>query len=137
MQQTHCQNVLRAYREVLHLIKRLPKAQRGPALEQARREAQDDKGITNAVEASDKLKHLYARIAYLRTATPRRAGDERRVGAGVFVLREGELVKSDARPNSRVADGKISMEEARSYHHKLLKRQHFGRDVGANLKIPF
>lgn len=34
MQQTHCQNVLRAYREVLHLIKRLPKAQRGPALEQ-------------------------------------------------------------------------------------------------------
>lgn len=53
---------------------------------QARREAQDDKGITNAVEASDKLKHLYARIAYLRTATPRRAGDERRVGAGALPI---------------------------------------------------
>jgi hypothetical protein len=28
----------------------------------------------------------------------------------------------------RVADGKISMEEAYSLHHKLLKRQHFGRE---------
>lgn len=28
----------------------------------------------------------------------------------------------------RVADGTISMEEARQRHHQLLKRQHFGRE---------
>ena len=28
----------------------------------------------------------------------------------------------------RVADGKISMEDARHKHHQLLKRQHFGRE---------
>lgn len=28
----------------------------------------------------------------------------------------------------RVADGKISMDEAYRKHHQLLKRQHFGRE---------
>ena len=51
-------------------------------MRQAHRESQADKGTTDAVEASDKLKRLYARIAYLRSATPRRPGDDRRLGAG-------------------------------------------------------
>lgn len=76
-------------------------SRRSQALGQARTEAQADREIQNAVEASDKLKQLYARIAYLRTITPRRPGDGEQLGAGRFVLRDGRLVPSDLRPDSR------------------------------------
>ena len=78
---------------------------------QARQEAQGDSGITNAVEASDKLKQLYARIGYLRTITPRQPGDSSCVAAGTYVLRDGQLVPSMARPESR-------------WQEMLLNRQH-------------
>ena len=38
---------------------------------------------------------------------------------------------------SRVADGTMSMEDARVRHQSLLKRQHFGRDPGPNFRMPF
>ena len=102
MQQiSHRTNVLRAYRQLLQLIKRLPPSQQGKAVAQARSEATSDRNISNAVEASDKLKQLYARIGYLRTITPRRPGDAEHLGAGRYVLRDGQLVPTDARPESR------------------------------------
>ena len=102
MQQvSHRTNVLRAYRQLLQLIKRLPPSQQGKAVTQARSEAANDRNISNAVEASDKLKQLCARIGYLRTITPRQPGDAERLGSGHYVLRDGELVPSDARPESR------------------------------------
>lgn len=102
MQQvSHRTNVLRAYRQLLHLIKRLPAEQQGKALSQARAEAAADRQVASSVEASDKLKQLYTRIGYLRTITPRRPGDADRLGAGRYVLRDGELVPSDLRPDSR------------------------------------
>lgn len=100
-QASHRTNVLRAYRQLLHLVKRLPEVQRTQALGQARAEAQADRDIANAFEASDKLKQLYARISYLKTVTPRQAGDSARLGSGRYVLRDGELVPSDTRPESR------------------------------------
>jgi hypothetical protein len=102
MQQvSHRTNVLRAYRQLLQLIKRLPPLQQGKAVAQARSEAVNDRNISNAVEASDKLKQLYARIGYLRTITPRQPGDAECLGSGHYVLRDGELVPSDVRPESR------------------------------------
>lgn len=102
MQQvSHRTNVLRAYRQLLHLIKRLPPSQQGKALSQARTETATDRDIDNAIEASDKLKKLFARIGYLRTITPRRPGDAERLGSGHYVLRDGELVPSDLTPESR------------------------------------
>lgn len=136
MSLTHSRDVLRAYREVLLLIRRLPPSQRTSALQQARSEAQADKLIKDAAEVLEKIKQMHARISYLRSATPRQAGDGRQLGAGVFVLRDGKLVPSAARPESRVADGKMTMEEARTRNQSLLTRQHFGRDPG-RYEIPF
>lgn len=98
---SHRTNVVRAYRQLLQLIKRLPPSQQGKALSQARSEAAADREIDKAIEASDKLMQLYARIGYLRTITPRRPGDAERLGSGRYVLRNGQLVPSDLRPDSR------------------------------------
>ena len=49
------------------------------------------------MRASDQLKELYARISFLRMATPRIPRDRFfRGGAGSFVLRDGELVPGAA-----------------------------------------
>ena len=58
---------------------------------------QANKGETDPVRASDQLKELYARISFLRMATPRIPRDRFfRGGAGSFVLRDGELVPGAA-----------------------------------------
>ena len=48
-----------------------------------------------------------------------------------FVLRRGELVNTEKihveSKGSRVNDGKLSNEEARSYHERLMKRQYYGK----------
>ena len=161
---------------------------------------QANKAEADPVRASDQLKELYARISFLRMATPRIPRDRFfRGGAGSFVLRDGELVPGSAAKDKRcslalprqvcwaallalscvqqmllwqifcpapspvivvslgqlllvqalgmpelellsllqgelsgvcgrVADGKISMDEAYRKHNQLLKRQHFGRE---------
>ena len=44
------------------------------------------------------------------------------------MVREGELVEDGGESKGkRVADGKISMQEAHEYHNRLMKRQYFGR----------
>ena len=66
-----------------------------------------------------------------RTVTPRRPGDAGERNVGKFVLRDGELVKVDAAEGKgvRAANGyPASLEEAKAMHHRLLKRQHYGRE---------
>ena len=48
-----------------------------------------------------------------------------------FVLRRGELVNTEKihveSKGARVNDGKLSNEEARTYHERLMKRQYYGK----------
>ena len=48
-----------------------------------------------------------------------------------FVLRRGELVNAESinveSKGARVNDGKLSNEEARTYHERLMKRQYYGK----------
>ncbi|KAK9814462.1 hypothetical protein WJX72_006315 [[Myrmecia] bisecta] len=126
--QQHRSNVLRCYRELLYLIKKLPTDRRLAALEEARARTKVNIGETDLGQASEQLKELVAKISFLRISTPRQPGDRRSCLGGTFVLRGGELVPGEAVRASRVADGTISMEEARQRHQTLLRRQHFGRD---------
>ena len=54
-----------------------------------------------AVQASDHLKELYARISFLRMTTPRLPRDRHFRGAGTFIVRDGALVPGEARKESR------------------------------------
>ena len=63
---------------------------------------QANKAEADPVRASDQLKDLYARISFLRMATPRIPRDRFfRGGAGSFVLRDGELVPGAAAKDKR------------------------------------
>lgn len=91
-------DVLRAYRELLILIKRLPKHKINKALDEARETVQARKHETDPQKASDYLKDMVSRISYLRMITPRRQGDRERFkcSSGCYVLRDGELVEGSA-----------------------------------------
>jgi hypothetical protein len=71
----HRANVLRAYRELVDLLKRLPPEQRGPRLQEARAAVRANSGETDALKASDMLRDLVARVSFLRMATPKTARD--------------------------------------------------------------
>lgn len=121
--------VVSAYRELLRLIRRLPEAERQEKLSLASETLRKHRNETNAQKVLDLHKELVARISWLRVVTPRQQGDSQRIGAGRFVFRDGKLVEGqgDAK-GARVADGKVSMNEAWEIHNRLLKRQYFGRD---------
>lgn len=145
-------NVLRAYRELLSLLRRLPREQREAARLEARTAIQSHAREASESARSDQLKLLWARISFLRVVRmkrtvicdclcsfttshavirhqtlPRRPGDRAR-GSGTFVLRGGQLVEEEASTlGVRVAKGVLDMGEARQRHASLLKRQHFGR----------
>ena len=85
--------MLRAYRELLRLVKRLPAAQQGSAWSEARSSLRAHREEGEEAKRLELLKKLVARIGFLRTITPRRPGDGAGVGAGHYVLREGKLVE--------------------------------------------
>lgn len=125
----HRNQVLRAYRELLSLIKRMPESQRSQAWQEARQTMRQHAGEADGARQLDLFKQLAAKISFLRVVTPRKPGEVSAIGTGHYVLRDGKLVEgSGATAGKRVADGTISMEEARQRHHQLLKRQHFGRE---------
>lgn len=126
--------VLRSYRELLTLIKRLAPSAKAEALQNARSSMRQHAAEQDAARASDLHKELVAKIGFLRMTTPRRAGEPSHAGAGTFVLRKGELVQADAERTSRVADGKTSMEDFKHKHHQLMERQYFGRKLPKNFK---
>jgi hypothetical protein len=60
-------NVLRAYRELLSLLRGLPPARREGALSEARAGVRANAGEVDPGAASEQLKTLWARISFLRT----------------------------------------------------------------------
>ncbi|CAK0779791.1 hypothetical protein CVIRNUC_004853 [Coccomyxa viridis] len=122
-------NVLRAYRELLDLAKRLPIDKRNASLEEARKAMRSNQSEVDPVKQTDLLKELVAKVSFLRMTTPKTYRDRRtRHGSVTLVMRDGALVEGQGTSESRVADGTMSMEEARTRNKQLLKRQHFGRD---------
>lgn len=131
MQNEHARNVCRLYRELLILIKRLPKPQIEAAWHQARTEIRLHRNEQDKIKASDLMKLMVSKISYLKSITPRHPGDSTRLrlGSGHWVMRDGKLVEGyGASKGTRMADGTIDMEEARALNHKLLKRQYFGKE---------
>ena len=70
----------------------------------------------------------------LRSREERKSGRKETVLSTTFVLRGGELVPTRGEEGvdveskgSRVNDGKLSNEEARTYHNRLMKRQYYGK----------
>ena len=68
-------NVLRAYRELVDLLKRLPADQAGPRLQEARAALRANSSEADPLKASDMLRDLVARVSFLRMATPKTARD--------------------------------------------------------------
>lgn len=89
----HRAQVLRAYRELLSLIKRLPGEQREAQWADARAAVRRHAGEAGDAERQELLKRLIARISFLRVVTPRRPGEASATGTGHYVLREGRLVE--------------------------------------------
>jgi hypothetical protein len=70
----------------------------------------------------------------LRSREERKSGRKETVLSTTFVLRGGELVPTRGEEGvdveskgSRVNDGKLSNEEAWTYHNRLMKRQYYGK----------
>ena len=89
----HSASVLRAYRELLNLIKRLPTSQRDSAWMEARQAMRQHAAEADGGRQMDLHKLLLAKISFIRTVTPRRPGEVSSIGGGTFVLREGRLVE--------------------------------------------
>ena len=131
----HSRNVCRLYRELLILIKRLPKEKVEGTWNEARREIRLHKDERDKIKASDLMRGMVSKIAYLKSITPRQPGDATRLrlASGHWVLRDGQLVEGHGESKGRrVADGTISSEEAHQLHQKLLKRQYFGQEPPPN-----
>ena len=116
------------YRRLLKLISRLPEPARATECSAARAAFRDNADASGA-DAELLQTKLDDKLRYLRIVTPKRPGDTDDVdeASRVYVLRDGELEQRQGRREKRVADGTMSMSEARERHDRLLRRQHFGR----------
>lgn len=123
-------NVLRSYRELIDLIKRLPTERREASLQEARAAVKANMNESDPLKASDMLKDLVARVSFLRMATPKTYRDRcvhpgrlallsgcyhlskcnqqffavcrrTRHGAETYVLRDGQLVEGQGVVDSR------------------------------------
>ena len=125
----HRSAVLKAYRDFVDVARRSrPVGERDAKLEEARARIRANAHVADEATRADMLKQLVARVGYLRIVTPKSGRGRHRREAGHVVVREGELVEGVGETaGKRVADGKISMQEAHEYHNRLLKRQYFGQ----------
>jgi len=116
------------YRRLLKLISRLPEPARATECSAARAAFRDNAHASGAAAELLRTK-LDDKLRYLRIVTPKRPGDTDDIdeASRVYVLRDGELEQRQGRREKRVADGTMSMSEARERHDRLLRRQHFGR----------
>lgn len=104
----------------------------------------DDDDAFNVRKVEDEIaKFLLGKVGYLKArasgATTRELRSRERQRQRVkesaisttFVLRRGELVNAEKinveSKGARVNDGKLSNEEARTYHERLMKRQYYGK----------
>eukprot|EP00775_Hariotina_reticulata_P010058 gene10058-10213_t len=126
MQNPQRAQVLARYRELLQLIKRLSPDAAASARAEAQQTIRQRSKVTDPETQLLHLKELIARISFLRITTPRPVGE--RIGAGSYVLRDGELVSGTGEEKgNRVADGTISKEEAQRLNRNHYKR-FFGKD---------
>ncbi len=103
---TQTVSVLRTYRELLTLIRKLPQTQRDQALVEAKSAVRAHQHETDAAKVSDLLKQMAAKISYLRVITPRTPGERAsHIGAGHYVMRDGHLVEGEGRSSSRCGSG--------------------------------
>ena len=104
----------------------------------------DDELITERAE-DEIVKFLLGKVGFLkmnasgsvsrelRAREERKSGRKETVLSTTFVLRGGELVSTSEEgvdvesKGSRVNDGKLSNEEAWTYHNRLMKRQYYGK----------
>ncbi len=116
------------YRRLLRLIARLPEPARTTECNAARTAFRDNAHASSAETELLQTK-LDDKLRYLRIVTPKKLGDVDNIdeASRVYVLRDGKLEQRQGRRETRVADGRISMSEARARHDTLLRRQHFGR----------
>ena len=94
-------NILRSYRELLTLLKRLPETTYANEYSQVRRGILQYRDETDALKVTDLHKQLIAKISFLRMTTTRRPGEVQRQGSGTFVLRDGVLVETESEQQSR------------------------------------
>lgn len=124
--------VLAAWRDFIELLRRLPAAEAAAKRAEAAAAVKANALVT-AAEADDHIKRLLAAIAGLRATTARRPGERRGKRGGVYVVREGRVVEGDATATTTtraIGAGRLTPDEAYRKHRELVKRQHFGRDVG-------
>ena len=88
-------DILRSYRELLYVIKRLPKASPHKNLSEIKAKIRANKNVTDEAESSDLHKLLTSKIGFLRLSHPRVAGD-RYAGSATFVVRDGNVVEGQA-----------------------------------------
>jgi len=89
-------------------------------------------------DADGGVKRLMAAVSFLRATTRRSATDRKRLsrgsGEGVFVVREGELVRVEGGEEGSLAAsrstqaGKLTPDEAFRKHRDLMRRQFYGRE---------
>ncbi len=64
-------NVLRAYRELIDLAKRLPSGQRDASIQEAQKVMRANRDENDPVKQNDMLKELVAKVSFLRMTTPK------------------------------------------------------------------
>ena len=112
--------------------------------EKKKKKKNDDELITERAE-DEIVKFLLGKVGFLkmnasgsvsrelRAREERKSGRKETVLSTTFVLRGGELVSTSEEgvdvesKGSRVNDGKLSNEEAWTYHNRLMKRQYYGK----------
>ena len=87
-------NILRSYRELLTLLRRLPTDAQLSASREAKAKIRAHREETDSLKITDLHKQLVAKLSFLRMTTNRRQGERHQSSSGTFVLREGELVES-------------------------------------------
>ena len=93
-------DILRSYRELVYLIKRLPEQQQIAALAEAKATVRSNRTVSKESEASELQKIMVSKIGFLRMTQPRNSKD-RYAKAGVYVVRDGEVVEGRGRMESR------------------------------------
>lgn len=86
-------HILRSYRELFRLIKRLPEeAERQAARLQAQVEMRKH-AHAEQEQAADLHRVLVSKISFLRMRVPKMARDAGKVGVGKYVVRDGKVVE--------------------------------------------
>ena len=94
-------DILRSYRELLTLLKRLPVDKQASAVNEAKSTVLKHSTESDSLKITDLHKQLIAKISFLRMTTTRRPGEKLHRGSGTFILRDGDLVATASHRESR------------------------------------